>query len=106
MADVATIVGVTPEQLIDDLHSLVERFDAPGGFVDGVQIYQNGRNVSVVTQHFLRPMRLTMSELCALELGLAIVRSERPHEEAGPAHRALARLREVITKIPSDERLA
>jgi proteasome accessory factor C len=106
VADVATIVGVTPEQLIDDLQALVERFDAPGGFVDGVQIYQDGENVSVVTQHFLRPMRLTMSELCALELGLAIVRSERSAEEAGPADQALERLREVITQIPGDDRLA
>jgi proteasome accessory factor C len=104
IADVATIVGVTPEQLIDDLQALVERFDAPGGFVDGVQIYQDGKNVSVVTQHFLRPMRLTMSELCALELGLAIVRSERAPEDAGPADRALERLRGVITQIPGDDK--
>jgi proteasome accessory factor C len=106
IADVATIVGITPEQLIDDLQALVERFDAPGGFVDGVQIFQDGKNVSVLTQHFLRPMRLTMAELCALELGLAIVRSERPAEEAGPADRALERLRSVISKVPGDERLA
>ena len=99
IADVATIVGVTPEQLIGDLQALVERFDAPGGFVDGVQIYQDGTHVSVVTQHFLRPMRLTMSELCALELGLAIVRSERTAEDAGPADRALERLRRVITQV-------
>lgn len=106
VADVATIVGVTPDQLIGDLQALVDRFDAPGGFVDGVQIYQDGKNVSVVTQHFLRPMRLTMSELCALELGLAIVRSERTAEEAGPADRALERLREVITQVPGDDRIA
>src|SRR5688572_18197274 len=75
--DIATIVGISREQLIDDLGSLVNRFDIPGGFVEGVQIYHEGDSVSVVTQHFLRPMRLTMSELCALELGLAIIRSER-----------------------------
>jgi proteasome accessory factor C len=106
VADVATIVGVTPDQLIGDLQALVDRFDAPGGFVDGVQIYQDGENVSVFTQHFLRPMRLTMSELCALELGLAIIRSERTAEDAGPADRALERLRQVITQIPGDDRLA
>lgn len=104
VADVATIVGISPEQLIDDLTSLVDRFDAPGGFVDGVQIYHEGDTVSVVTPHFLRPMRLTMSELCALELGLAIVRSERTHEEAVPAERALERLRAVIAKLPEDDR--
>lgn len=106
IVDVATIVGISPGQLIDDLQSLVERFDAPGGFVDGVQIYQDGKNVSVFTQHFRRPMRLTMSELCALELGLAIVRSERTAEDAGPTDRALERLRGVITHVPGDEHLA
>jgi proteasome accessory factor C len=106
IADVATIVGVTPDQLIDDLQSLVDRFDVPGGFVDGVQIYQDGSTVSVVTQHFLRPMRLTMSELCALELGLAIVRSERAPEDAGPADRALERMRDVITTVPKQDRLS
>jgi proteasome accessory factor C len=105
VADVATIVGVSPDQVIDDLRALVERFDTPGGFVDGVQIYQEGDSVSVVTPHFLRPMRLTMAELCSIELGLAILRSERTGVELAPIERALARLRNVITRVPGDERL-
>jgi proteasome accessory factor C len=103
VADIATIVGITPEQLIEDLTSLVDRFDTPGGFVDGVQIYHEGGSVSVVTPHFLRPMRLTMSELCALELGLAIVRTERGPDEVAAVDRALDRLRSVISNVPGDE---
>jgi proteasome accessory factor C len=106
VAEVATIVGLSAEQLIDDLGALVDRFDLPGGFVEGVQIYHEGDKVSVVTPHFLRPMRLTMSELCALELGLAIVRTERGHDDVGAVDRALERLRAVITTVPGDDRKA
>lgn len=106
VADLATIVGTSADALIDDLRALVERFDTPGGFVDGVQIYQDGEAVSVVTQHFLRPMRLTMAELCALELGLAIVRTETPAEQTPPIDRALERLRSVISNVPGDEKRA
>lgn len=106
VADVATIVGVSTDQLIDDLGALVDRFDVPGGFVEGVQIYHEGDKVSVVTPHFLRPMRLTMSELCALELGLAIVRTERGPDDVAVVDDALARLRAVISTVPGDDRKA
>jgi proteasome accessory factor C len=96
VSDIAGKVGVSSEQVFDDLRTLVDRFDTPGGFVDGVQIYHEGNTVSVVTPHFLRPMRLTMAELCALELGLAILRSERTGAELAPIERALIRLRTVI----------
>lgn len=104
VADVATIIGVSTEQIIDDLGSLVDRFDMPGGFVEGVQIYHEGDKVSVVTPHFLRPMRLTMSELCALELGLAIVRTERGPNDLAAVDHALERLRSVISNVPGDDR--
>jgi proteasome accessory factor C len=101
--DVAAIVGVEPGEVVDDLNSLVQRFDLPGGFVEGVQLYYEGDTVSVSTPHFLRPMRLTMAELCALELGLAILRTERSGAELAPIERALARLRNVITKVPDTD---
>lgn len=106
IADVATIVGVSAEQIIDDLRALVDRFDLPGGFVEGVQIYHDGETVSAVTPHFLRPMRLTMSELCALELGLAIVRTERGQDDLAAVDHALERLRSVISNVPGDDRKA
>ena len=48
-------------------------------------------------------MRLTKGELCALELGLAMLRSERPPEEHRAIDSARKRLREVIAKLPGDE---
>jgi proteasome accessory factor C len=103
IADIAEIIGTSADQLVADLHSLVERFDIPGGFVEAVQIFHEGDRVSVVTPHFLRPMRLTMPELSALELGLAILRSERSGAELAPIERALTRLRTVITTVPGNE---
>jgi predicted DNA-binding transcriptional regulator YafY len=47
-------------------------------------------------------MGLTIHELCALELGLAILRAERPPDETPAIERTRQRLRKVIANIPSD----
>jgi proteasome accessory factor C len=48
-------------------------------------------------------MRLTMPELCALELGLGLLRQERSAEELPAIERATERLRKAITQLPSNE---
>jgi len=101
--ELAQLAGVDPSTLIADLNSLAQRFDAPGGFVEGVQISIDERTVSVMASHFLRPMRLTMPELCALELGLAILRAERVDADHSAIDRAIARLRQAITRLPSND---
>ena len=101
--EVAERVGVERPILQRDLYSLVERhIDPPGGFVDGVQLFIEADRVELVSDHFRRPMRLTVSELRAMELGLAMLRAERPPEEQGVVDRARERLRAVIAKLPSD----
>lgn len=103
IARIAKIAGVKDgRQLIADLQSLVDRFDVPGAFVEGVQVWIDDRNVSVFSSHFRRPMRLTMAELCALELGLAVLRAERPPSEHAVLDRALERLRKIITDLRED----
>ena len=47
-------------------------------------------------------MRLTSSELGALELGLAMLRAERPPDERKAVNGALERLRKAMVNIPSD----
>jgi proteasome accessory factor C len=47
-------------------------------------------------------MRLTASELGALELGLAMLRAERPPDERKAINGALDRLRAAMVHIPSD----
>jgi predicted DNA-binding transcriptional regulator YafY len=49
-------------------------------------------------------MRLTMPELCALELGLAMLRLERTPADHAAIDRALERLRQVITTLPTNDR--
>ena len=49
-------------------------------------------------------MRLTMPELCALELGLTMLRLGRTPADHAAIDRAAARLREAITKLPANDR--
>lgn len=102
--EIASLVGIDRSRLVGDLTSVSERFDDLAGWVDHFSIAIDPDTVSIVTNHFLRPMRLTMSELCALELGLGLLRRERTPAEASAIDRALARLRAVITTLSSNER--
>jgi proteasome accessory factor C len=103
LAEVAAKAGVPEVTVLRDLQSISERFEAPGGFVEGLQIYIASEGVSVHSNHLLRPMRLTRGELCALELGLTMLRRERTPEEHPAIEGALRRLREAIIKIPEDD---
>ena len=53
--EVAALAGVDRRSLVADLTSVSERYDTPGGWVDGVSITVDPNNVSVRTSHFLRP---------------------------------------------------
>ncbi|HEU4588429.1 MAG TPA: WYL domain-containing protein [Gemmatimonadales bacterium] len=99
---VADRLGIDRRTLLRDLAALAERYDDPGGFVEGVQIFLDQEQVSLRTDHFLRPMRLTVAELGALELGLALLRSERPPDEHRTLDRARERLAQVLAKLPDD----
>jgi predicted DNA-binding transcriptional regulator YafY len=104
LAEVAAKAETGPEELLRDLESISERFDAPGGFIEGVSILVEQDTVCVTASHFQRPMRLTMPELCALELGLTMLRRERTPAEQAPIERALARLRQAISMVPTNDR--
>ena len=97
-------LGTDRHTLLADLRSLTERYDDPPGFVDeGVALFFDGRRVSLTSSQFRRPMRLTVAELRALELGLAMLEGERPPEEHRAIGRARERLRQVISKLPPDD---
>lgn len=104
LAEVAAAAETAPSELLRDLDSLSERFDAPGGFIEGVSILVEANTVCVTANQFHRPMRLTMPELCALELGLTMLRRERTPAEQAPIDRALARLRKTISSVPTNDR--
>jgi predicted DNA-binding transcriptional regulator YafY len=96
IAEIVERAGVDRALLLQDIRTISDRFDMPGGFIEGLQIYLGPDTVSVHPNHFLRPMRLTPPELCALELGLAMLRMERPPEEHRAIDRARERLRAAI----------
>jgi proteasome accessory factor C len=102
---VATKVGVDSTTLLKDLESLATRYDEPGGFVEGVQLFLGSGTVSLVSNHFRRPMRPTVSELRALELGLAMLRTEVPPDERSCIESAREKLRKTIAKLPPDQSL-
>jgi proteasome accessory factor C len=101
--DLSMDTGLDRKQIIHDLESIAERFDVPGGFVEGLQIYLSADTLSIVPNHFLRPMRLTRGELCALELGLKMLKAERPEEERKAIEKARFRLSWVISQLPDRE---
>ena len=101
--DLVWDVGLNRSTMLHDLESITERFDVPGGFVDGLQIFLDADTICIIPNHFLRPMRLTKGELCALELGLAMLKAERPREEHHTIDTARYRLEQVIAKLPDEE---
>ncbi len=104
LTEVARSAGVERAVVLRDIQSISERFEAPGGFVEGLQIFLDAEGkVSILPNHFLRPMRLTRGELCALELGLAMLRAERAAEEHAAIDGARERLRAAISRLPADE---
>jgi predicted DNA-binding transcriptional regulator YafY len=104
LAEVAAAAETESAELLRDLDSISGRFDTPGGFIEGVSILVERDTVCVNASHFLRPMRLTMPELCALELGLTMLRRERTPAEQAPVDRALERLRQTISRVPTNDR--
>ena len=101
--EVALAAGTTRKQMVRDFESITQRFDV-AGFVDSVQINVGHQTVSMFTSEFHRPMRLTMPELCALELGLSMLRLERTPADYAAIDGAMARLREAITTLPTNDR--
>ncbi len=101
--EIAERLGTERNTVLDDIEALSVRYGDPGGFVQGVQIFvEGGRMLSLVSNHFARPMGLTLGELAALELGLALLAVERAPEERSVIERARQRIRDVIRKLPAD----
>jgi proteasome accessory factor C len=100
---VAKKAGTERRTLLRDLRALAEREGDPGGFVEGVEVFIDRDAVLVRSSHFLRPMRLTLAELAALELGLVMLERERPPEEIGPIATARAALHKVIARLPAEQ---
>ena len=102
LEEVAALAGTNRRQIIKDFESITDRFDVPG-HLESIQILVGDTMVSMIASHFQRPMRLTMPELCALELGLTMLRLERTPADHAAIDRALERLRATITRLPMND---
>ena len=96
--------GIDAGTLLEDLAALTDRDDEPAGFVSSVQAMLEPERVTIRTSHFLRPLRLTVPELCALELGLAMLAGSSAPDEQRIVANARARIRSAIVKMPAAER--
>jgi predicted DNA-binding transcriptional regulator YafY len=101
--ELARRAGVEGSDVLDDLVALTDRVDGPGGFIDSIGVEFEHERIAVRSSHFLRPIRITIAELCALELGLAMLGAGTPPDERMPIDRARARLRKAIVKMPRSE---
>ena len=93
--------GPWVQALLADLREIGDRSNAPGGFVEGLQVFFSGDAISVRSNHFLRPVLLTPEEAAALELGLALLEGERPPDERPALERLRAKVRESLTSKPT-----
>ncbi|HEY9227249.1 MAG TPA: WYL domain-containing protein [Gemmatimonadaceae bacterium] len=101
---VESMAGMDALTLLDDLRALTERDDEPPpGHVEAVRIFFEPDSVSVESPHFARPIRITLPELCALELGLAILGASVSASERDVIDRARARVRRAIVSMPETE---
>lgn len=100
------ILGVPVSTLVRDFSALAERYDDPAGFVEGVAVGIDGDQVTVRTDHFHRPMRLTHAELCALELGLSLLARESSSDALLGLPGLRERLATLISILPQDRAYA
>ncbi len=79
--ELAARVGADEQTLLADLNALSTRERDVAGFVESIELYLSPAGVAARTSFFKRPMRLTRAELAALDLGLGLLRLERPIED-------------------------
>src|SRR5690242_6466631 len=99
-ADLEQRTGVDTDVLLEDLRVVTERLDAPGGFVEDLRVQVEADRISVHSSHFMRPVRITAPELCALELGLAMLRTCTPPDDCAAIARAREKIRDAIVELP------
>ena len=104
IVEIAERLDVDVRTLLKDLHDFSDRAGDPPGWIDRVQLFIDAEQVSMgPASHFRRPMALTLGEWRALELGLALLRVERPPDERPPLERALEKVRDLMTEAPPDD---
>ncbi len=102
LAELAARVGTDERTLLKDLEALDAQDRDVAGFVESVELYLGPTGVGARTSFFKRPMRLSRSELAALDLGLGMLMLERSLEERASLLSARAKLRALSVVSGSD----
>ncbi len=102
LSALAVELAVSEAVILADLQALIERYDDPAGYQDPVGVLIEHDTVTVRTDHFLRPMRVTVAELCALELGLGVLEHEVGAVRTADLASLRAKLARCITALPDD----
>jgi len=104
IAELAARAGSNSDTILADLRELSDRHGDPGGFVEHLQLFIEPDQISMVPSlHFRRPMRLTVEEWRAVELGIALLRAERGPDDRPLLDALLAKVRELMTQLPEGE---
>lgn len=110
LAELAETLGVSTDQLMQDLGEVTARIDYyPAGSVESIRIANDGRRIEVWTSgEFRRPVRLSPLEAMALGLGFrALAAGTRASEDRRKELLAFAeRLERAVTTSPPEELLA
>ena len=104
LEEVARKVGIEPATILTDLRDLSDRAGDPAGFVEHLQLYIEADRISMgPSMKFRRPMRLTLDEWRAVELGVALVRAERSPDDRPTLDALLDKVRDLMAQLPSGE---
>lgn len=101
IVELAQRVGADADTILSDLRELSDRQGDPAGFVEHLQIYIEPDRIAMgPSPHFRRPMRLTVDEWRAIELGVAILRAERSPDERPDLDALLDKVRLLMSREP------
>ena len=104
IVELARRVGIDPDTILADLRDLSDRHGDPAGFIEHFQLYIEAERISMgPSPHFRRPMRLTVDEWRAIELGIALLRAERSPDDRPPLDALLGKVRDLMAQLPTGE---
>jgi proteasome accessory factor C len=92
-------LGMDAAAIAKNLYAFSERYGDPPGWIEKVRVYLERDRVSVdAATHFQRPMRLSPTEMRALDLGLSLCRAEASEEKRATIDAVRDRLHALLSR--------
>lgn len=103
--ELVRITRIPIETVIEDLRALTSRQGDPGGFVESIGIEIQPDRIAIRSTHLLRPLRLSATEVSALELGIAMLAQVRPPDELSVIERTRTKVHRLRSAaLPATDR--